>query len=64
MPAPSNPSFREAQFAVDKDIVAYDVQRISAQQYPHGGLRICDSVRKLLEAVEQHHETSEASNTR
>ena len=26
------------------------------QQDPHGGLRICDSVRKLLEAVEQHHE--------
>ena len=50
------PQLREAQFAVDKDIVAYDVQRISAQQYPHSGLRICDSVRKLLEAVEQHHE--------
>ena len=48
--------FRKAQLTVNKDIVAYDVQRISAQQYPHSGLGIRNAIRKLLETIEQHNE--------
>ena len=47
---------RKAQLTVDKNIITYDVQRVSAQQYPHGGLGVGDTVRKLLETIEQHHE--------
>ena len=47
--------FRQAQLSVYQDIVADNIQHISAEQYPHGGLSIRNPIRKLLEAIELHH---------
>ena len=47
--------FRQAQLSVYQDIIADNIQHISAEQYPHSGLSIRNSIRKLLEAIEQHH---------
>lgn len=46
--------FGEAQFSVDEDIIAYDVQRIPSEQNPHRRLGVGDAIRELLESVEQH----------
>ena len=59
---PLKTKFRKTEFSINQDPVSKYVQKIASEQEKHRHDRSADSVGKLLQGVESHHEQSRDSD--